>query len=73
MCVVLCQKMHQHQQHVTKVFGKEKNSFANVTVINQKKDKTQFNNNINTCIINTIYDEYKIKDEEIKGIKIRHF
>lgn len=41
-----------------------KNKIASVSVINKKKDKTIFNNKIHSCIINTIYDEYKLKDEE---------
>lgn len=42
----------------------EKNRFANITIINQKKDKTYFKNKINTCIVNAVYDEYNINDEE---------
>ena len=41
-----------------------KNKTATVTVINQKKDKSLFNNKIIAYVVNNIYDEYKTKKED---------
>ena len=63
LCRIQCDKTDKNKLKNFEIELK-KNNFANVTVINQKKDKSQFKNNIHKHVVNNIYDEYKLKDEE---------